>query len=81
MKQKKHILKPGRHQFAPGEHAAHDNENLTDEAAAWYLKKYPHIRSLFSDSPNQINEENLNDKPLRVKRKRIGVIALKSEKP
>lgn len=44
---KKYVLKPGRHQFAPGETAAHTNDNLTDEQAEWYLKKYPHIASLF----------------------------------
>jgi hypothetical protein len=50
---KKYILKPGRHQFAPGTIAEHDNENLTDEAAAWYLKKYPHIKSLFVACPER----------------------------
>ncbi|MCC8409793.1 hypothetical protein LJ707_12710 [Mucilaginibacter sp. UR6-1] len=44
---KKYVLKPGRHQFAPGETAAHTNDNLTDEAAEWYLNKYPHIAPLF----------------------------------
>jgi len=44
---KKYILKPGKHQFAPGSYAAHDNENLTDEEAEWYLEKYPHIARLF----------------------------------
>jgi hypothetical protein len=44
---KKYILKPGKHQFVPGSHAAHDNENLTDVDAGWYLEKYPHIAGLF----------------------------------
>jgi hypothetical protein len=44
---KKHILKPGRHQFAPGSPAIHHNDNLSDEEAEWYLRKYPHIASLF----------------------------------
>jgi len=51
MNQKKYILKPGKHQFVPGEHARHDNDNLTDAEAEWYLKRYPHIRSLFSNYP------------------------------
>ena len=36
---KKHILKPGKHQFAPGSHAVHENDNLSDEEAEWYLEK------------------------------------------
>jgi hypothetical protein len=48
---KKYILKPGKHQFAPGSAAIHDNDNLTDKEASWYLKAYPHIRSLFSQIP------------------------------
>ena len=51
MNSKKYILKPGKHQFVPGEHARHDNDNLTDAEAEWYLERYPHMRSLFSDSP------------------------------
>jgi hypothetical protein len=48
MSTKKYILKPGKHQFAPGSAAIHDNDNLTDEEAAWYLKAYPHIKALFT---------------------------------
>jgi hypothetical protein len=48
---KKYILKPGKHQFAPGSAAIHDNDNLTDKEARWYLKAYPHIRSLFTQIP------------------------------
>jgi hypothetical protein len=43
---KKYILKPGRHQFAPGSAAVHSNDNLTDEEAEWYLQRYPHIARL-----------------------------------
>ena len=52
MTNKKYILKPGRHQFAPGSHAAHNNESLSDEEAEWYLEKYPHIASLFEKNEN-----------------------------
>jgi hypothetical protein len=30
---KRYILKPGRHQFAPGSPAIHHNDNLSDEEA------------------------------------------------
>lgn len=56
---KKFILKPGRHQFAPGEAATHCNENLTDDEARWYLEEYPHIRPLFLHVPNE--EDDLSD--------------------
>jgi hypothetical protein len=48
---KKHILKPGLHQFAPGSAAIHSNENLSDEEAEWYLQRYPHIAGLFVPQP------------------------------
>jgi hypothetical protein len=48
---KKYILKPGKHQFAPGSHAVHENDSISDEEAEWYLKKYPHIASLFEQLP------------------------------
>jgi hypothetical protein len=48
---KKFKLKPGRHQFAPGSHAIHNNDNLSDEEAQWYLEKYPHIAALFEGGP------------------------------
>jgi hypothetical protein len=51
MNTKKYILKPGKHQFAPGSHAEHHNDNLSDSEAEWYLEKYPHIKSLFEESP------------------------------
>ena len=50
MTKKKYILKPGKHQFAPKSPPIHDNNNLTDEEAEWYIEKYPHIRQLFADS-------------------------------
>jgi hypothetical protein len=48
---KKYILKPGKHQFAPGSHATHHNDNLTDAEAQWYLQRYPHIATLFENIP------------------------------
>lgn len=50
---KKYILKPGKHQFAPGSAAVHDNDNLTDKEARWYLKAYPHIKALFTQIPGR----------------------------
>jgi hypothetical protein len=61
---KQYILKPGKHQFAPGSPAIHDNDNLSDEEAKWYLEKFPHIISLFESIPTA-------DKPIKIKRKRI----------
>lgn len=52
---KKYILKPGKHQFAPGSAAVHSNDNLTDEEAEWYLQRYPHIAGLFVRSPKEAN--------------------------
>ena|ERR1700761_6427180 len=52
MTTKKYTLKPGRHQFAPGSPAVHENENLSDEEAEWYLKQYPHISALFDKTPD-----------------------------
>ena len=48
---KKYILKPGKHQFAPGSAAVHSNDNLNDEEAKWYIEKYPHIADLFMQIP------------------------------
>ncbi|GAB2984019.1 hypothetical protein GCM10027049_21940 [Mucilaginibacter puniceus] len=61
---KQYILKPGKHQFAPGSPAIHDNDNLSDEEAKWYLEKFPHIESLFEKLPTK-------DKLIKAKRKRI----------
>jgi len=49
MTDKKYVLKPGKHQFAPGSPATHHNDNLSDAEAEWYLKKYPHIAALFEN--------------------------------
>jgi len=71
---KKYILKPGKHQFAPGENARHDNDTLTDAEAEWYLERYPHIRSLFIDSPKAKQTAGGQDKAPRLKRKRINAL-------
>jgi hypothetical protein len=55
---KKYFLKPGKHQFIAGSPAIHDNDNLTDEEAEWYLEKYPHIAILFERIPTDNNEQN-----------------------
>lgn len=49
-KTKKYILKPGKHQFAPGSPAVHHNDNVNDAEAEWYIEKYPHIKDLFEIS-------------------------------
>jgi hypothetical protein len=54
---KKYILKPGKHQFAPGSPAVHDNDNLSDIEAEWYMERYPHIKALFTPRPPE-GEEN-----------------------
>jgi len=54
---KKYTLKPGRHQFAPGSHAIHTNNNLSDDEAAWYLERYPHIAALFTNIPEDEKPE------------------------
>ncbi|MFD2870854.1 hypothetical protein ACFS5N_00150 [Mucilaginibacter ximonensis] len=53
MTKKKYILKPGKHQFAPGSAAMHENDSLTDKEAAWYIKRYPHIKTLFEQLPGR----------------------------
>lgn len=58
---KKYILKPGNHQFAPGSPAIHNTNNLSDEEAEWYLKKYPHIATLFEKQPLNNPELNVPD--------------------
>lgn len=45
IKGRKYILKPGKHQLAPGEKAIHTNENTTDAQLKWYLEQYPHIKT------------------------------------
>lgn len=80
MNLKKYILKPGRHQFVPGEHARHNNDNLTDAEAKWYLERYPHIAKLFINSSDTRKTEGLEYKQTSGKRKRIGVVTPKSVK-
>ncbi|WP_158989326.1 hypothetical protein [Mucilaginibacter sp. L196] len=57
---KKYILKPGKHQFAPGSAAIHHNDNLSDTEAEWYLEKYPHIVMLFESSHSITHTKNLD---------------------
>jgi len=73
MNSKKYILKPGKHQFAPGSHPVHDNDNLTDAEAEWYLKAYPHIASLFVEKLEGCKVEMLEDKqkPFETPKKRV----------
>lgn len=70
---KKYILKPGKHQFAPGSPPVHSNDNLTDEEAEWYLRHYPHIAALFPPlSPEgkaaAVSEENTKVTKRKIKR-------------
>ena len=51
---KKYILKPGKHQFAPGSAAVHDNDSLTDAELEWYMERYPHIISLFAFPTSEV---------------------------
>jgi hypothetical protein len=67
---KKYILKPGKHQFAPGSAAIHSNDNLTDEQAEWYLQRYPHIAGLFIESPEDEKSESPKDEKPRKRRAR-----------
>jgi hypothetical protein len=55
---KKYTLKPGLHQFAPGSHPVHQNDDLTDEEAEWYMERYPHIEALFEGSPGDRESES-----------------------
>jgi len=48
--EKKYILKPGNHQFVQGD-KLFNNDNLTDENAAAYIKNYPHVKVLFDKLP------------------------------
>jgi len=72
---KKFILKPGNHQFVPGSHATHNNLNLTDDDAAWYLKAYPHIANLFEKMPT---DEELIE--IKLKRDTASITNPKSSK-
>jgi hypothetical protein len=63
---KKYILKPGKHQFAPGSAAVHSNDNLNDEEAKWYLEKYPHIAALFIQIPQDPKPVTSKEKKLKI---------------
>lgn len=79
---KKYILKPGRHQFAAGSLAVHTNDNLTDEEAEWYLKRYPHIAGLFeimAEDIKSISPPAFTEPSPKPKRKRIGKTPLSIE--
>ena len=67
---KKFILKPGNHQFIPGSHPIHNNENLDDEEAEWYLKRFPHIANLFERIPD---DEALREIRLNREMKLVGL--------
>jgi hypothetical protein len=54
---KKYILKPGRHQFAPGSPAVHTNANVSDKELEWYIIQYPHIVALIERSGAEVNQE------------------------
>lgn len=68
---KKYILKPGNHQFAPSSPAVHNNDNLTDEEAEWYLQRYPHIVMLFAVQPPEEEFFEVEEKKIKMKRRRI----------
>ena len=59
---KKNILRPGKHQFAPKSHAVHNNDNISDESAEWYLQHYPHIAALFEQCPANENTVTQEEK-------------------
>jgi len=69
MTNKKYILKPGKHQFAPGSHAVHDNDNLSDAEAEWYLERYPHIATLFVERLESCKVETLQAKSKLLKQR------------
>lgn len=76
---KKYILKPGKHQFAPGSAAVHSNDNLTDEEAEWYLQRYPHIASLFTLAPAEAGAEIQEAKIKTRRRRKSEIVNQKSE--
>jgi len=76
MNSKKYTLKPGKHQFAPGSPAEHDNDNSSDEEIAWYLKAYPHIATLLEKSPEVGKTESPEEAPNKMsKAKRMRIIS------
>ena len=62
---KRYKLKPGKHQFAPGSHAVHDNNSLIDQDAEWYLERYPHIAALFTPQPPEEGEVIQKEKQMK----------------
>jgi hypothetical protein len=60
MTKKKYILKPGKHQFAPGSSATHHNDNISDAEAEWYLERYPHIAVLFEIQHSITDREDVD---------------------
>ncbi|MBB5395633.1 hypothetical protein [Mucilaginibacter sp. AK015] len=68
---KKYILKPGTHQFAPGSPAVHNNDNLTDKEAEWYLQRYPHIVKLFTAQSPEAGASEVKEEKTKMKRRRI----------
>lgn len=76
---KKYILKPGKHQFAPGSSAAHSNDNISDAEAEWYLERYPHIVSLFAFPASEVEtSEQEVDIEIKKAQKTKGVSSLTS---
>lgn len=67
----KYKLKPGNHQFAPGSPAIHNNVNLTDADAKWYLQKFPHIAALFEVVPQLDADVALSELTKTRKRARV----------
>ena len=63
---KKYNLKPGKHQFAPGSHAVHENDNISDEEAEWYLQRYPHRASLFTPRPPEGGANNDEEEKMKI---------------
>ncbi len=64
---KRYKLKPGKHQFAPGSHAVHDNDSLSDEEAEWYLERYPHIAQLFTPRSPEGEDIIQKEEPMKNK--------------
>lgn len=55
---KKYILKEGNHQFFAGSPHVYNNQNLSDEEAAFFLKAHPHLKNCFSKIPKEVKEQN-----------------------
>lgn len=63
---KKYILKPGKHQFVPGSAAIHHNDNLSDKEAEWYMQRYPHIKTLFINLKNRVEDQPTDEQKAAV---------------